>query len=348
MTGKSNFILASALKIIGVNLPPFMVVHNNIDKLPRFRNAVITIGTFDGVHLGHRQILAMMGKEAALIGGETVVITFFPHPRQVIASSQSQLFLLNTPGEKIELLERLGIGHLVIVPFTEAFSMQDARQYISDFLVRNFSPHTIIIGHDHRFGKSRSGNITLLRELAPVFGFRVVEIPEHMLQESVISSTSIRQMLARGDVAAANRLLGYAYGFSGTVVSGDGRGKQIGYPTANLRPMSDTKLLPGNGVYAVLVRLNDESGAAGMILKGMMNIGIRPTFEGTQPTLEVHLFDFNQDLYGKDIAVTFISRLRNEQKFANVEELKARLAEDRKVALLELENAVLSYQDSAT
>ncbi len=314
-----------------------MVVHNKLDKLPRFRNAVITIGTFDGVHLGHRQILNMMGEEATKVGGETVVITFFPHPRQVIASSQSQIFLLNTPEEKVELLEALGINHLIVVPFTEAFSMQDARQYISDFLVNRFSPHTIIIGHDHRFGKSRSGNIALLRELAPEFGFRVVEIPEYMLQESVISSTSIRQMLGRGDVAAANRLLGYAYGFTGTVVSGDGRGRQIGYPTANIRPLSENKLLPGNGVYAVLVNMNDASGAAGLPLKGMMNIGIRPTFEGTLPTLEVHLFDFDRDLYGKEISVTFISRLRNEQKFANVEELRARLAEDRKLALMELD-----------
>ena len=318
-----------------------MVVHKNIDKLPAFRNAVITIGTFDGVHLGHRQILRMMCEEAQKVDGEPVLITFFPHPRQVIASGQKQVFLLNTPEEKERLLAEQGIAHLVVVPFTEAFSMQDAREYIDDFLVRRFAPHTIIIGHDHRFGKSRSGNISLLRECAPAHGYRVVEIPEYMLDESAISSTRIRQLLQRGDLLSANGLLGYRFSFSGTVVEGDRRGRQIGFPTANIQPESVQKLLPGNGVYAVQVRLCSPGDEAAPPLSGMMNIGIRPTFEGTHPTVEINLFDFDSDIYGKRLAVTVVSRLRNEQKFSHAGELAEQLLRDREAAIREL-NALAS------
>jgi riboflavin kinase/FMN adenylyltransferase len=334
--GKSNFILASVIKNYPLVLP-FMVVHKNIEKLPVFRNAVVTIGTFDGVHLGHRQILRLMREEAARVGGETVLITFFPHPRQVIASSQSLIFLLNTPEEKARLLDEEGIAHLVVVPFTEAFSMQEAIQYINDFLVKKFSPHTIIIGHDHRFGKSRLGDITLLRQYAPTFGYVVLEIPEYMMRESVISSTLIRQMLQRGDMRSANSLLGYRYGFSGTVVRGDGRGRLIGYPTANIEPESDKKMIPGNGVYAVSVQLGTKANPALTLIRGMMNIGIRPTFEGTRQTIEVNLFDFEREIYGEHLHVTVVCRLRNEQKFTDAEELKNQLASDRQAAMLELD-----------
>ncbi len=317
-----------------------MQVHYNTEHLPDFKNAVVTIGTFDGVHTGHQQILQLMLDEAAAINGETVIITFHPHPRQVIAARQAELFLLNTLLEKIDLLGRYGIQHLVVVPFTEAFSLQSAEEYIQDFLVKTFHPHTIIIGHDHRFGKSRSGNFELLQQKAAVYNFIVKEIPGFMLQNNTISSTIIREALLKGNIDTANGYLGEPYFFSGTVIEGNKLGRTIGYPTANLQIEEDKKLIPGNGVYAVEVGLSNSTEVLpgnGKSYKGMMNIGIRPTVEGTQRMIEVNIFDFDAEIYGYTLTVTVIKRLRSEQKFTSLDELKTQLGKDKEQAVKVLE-----------
>lgn len=319
-----------------------MTVHTDIQHLPAFRNAVVTIGTFDGVHKGHQQILNLMIEEARKVNGETVIITFHPHPRQVIAANQTELFLLNSLEEKISLLEKYGIEHLVITPFTEAFSLQPAEAYIENFLVKTFHPHTIIIGHDHRFGKSRSGNFALLEEKAAQFNYVVKEIPEFMLQENTISSTIIRQALQKGNIETANEYLGYPYFFSGTVIEGNKLGRTIGYPTANLQITEEKKLVPGNGVYAVKVSIvngqlsMEKTPHPSLNIRnsyfGMMNIGVRPTVEGVNRMIEVNIFDFDTDIYGEILTVHIYRRLRNEQKFNGLEELKEQLGRDKELA----------------
>jgi riboflavin kinase/FMN adenylyltransferase len=308
-----------------------MTVHYDIHHLPVFKNAVVTIGTFDGVHTGHQQILELMLDEAKKIDGETVIITFDPHPRQVIAARQTALFLLNSLQEKIELLSKYGINHLVITPFTEAFSLQTADEYIEDFLIKNFHPHTIIIGHDHRFGKSRSGNFDLLKEKSAVHQYTVKEIPGFMLQNNTISSTIIREALLKGNIDTANQYLGYSYFFSGTVIEGNKLGRTIGFPTANLQIEEDKKLIPGNGVYAVQVDLK-KTGEKTTSFNGMMNIGVRPTVEGTLRMIEVNIFNFSEEIYGDRLTVHIKKRLRNEQKFNGLDELKGQLLKDSEQA----------------
>lgn len=313
-----------------------MKVHTDISNLPVFKNAVVTIGTFDGVHKGHQQILELMQDEAKAINGETVIITFHPHPRQVIAANQTELFLLNSLEEKISLLEKYGIRHLVITPFTEEFSLQPAEEYIENFLVKTFHPHTIIIGHDHRFGKSRSGNFALLEEKASQFNYLVKEIPEFMLQENKISSTIIREALQKGNIETANEYLGYPYFFSGTVVEGNKLGRTIGYPTANLSVTEEKKLIPGNGVYAVKVEVSFDKTQDRVSYSGMMNIGVRPTVEGVNRMIEVNIFDFDKEIYGNTVTVHIYKRLRNEQKFNGLDELKEQLGKDKEMAIISL------------
>jgi riboflavin kinase/FMN adenylyltransferase len=307
-----------------------MTVHTNIQQLPVFKNALITIGTFDGVHGGHQQIIQLMKSEAAKAAGETVIITFHPHPRKIVGAQKAPIYLLNTLDEKIALLEKYGIDHLVVVPFTEAFASQSAEDYIADFLVTTFHPHTIIIGHDHRFGKGRTGDFKLLEDKAPEYGYEVKEIPGYMLQDMTISSTMIREALLQGDIDTANHLLSYDYFFSGKVVEGNKLGRTIGYPTANILVADENKLIPGNGVYAVLIK-NEKLGI--MHLGGMMNIGVRPTVDGTKRTIEVNIFDFDQDIYGETLTITLKKHLRSEVKFNGLDALKAQLAKDREEAL---------------
>ena len=327
--------------------PLNMIVHHDIQHLPHFKNAVVTIGTFDGVHTGHQQIIQLMKEEAGRINGETVIITFHPHPRQVIAARQTEVFLLNTIQEKIILLEKYGIQHLVVTPFTEEFSLQTAEEYIENFLVKTFHPHTIIIGHDHRFGRSRSGNFDLLQEKAKQYNYVVKEIPGFMLQNNTISSTSIRQALQKGNIETANEYLGFPYFFSGKVVEGNKLGRTIGYPTANLVVEEDKKLIPGNGVYAVQVQLHEKDNDTSVsklptqLLTGMMNIGIRPTMEGTKRMIEVNIFEFDREIYGDLLSVTILKRLRNEQKFSGLDELKGQLAKDKEQAVGIIDNWII-------
>ena len=311
----------------------YMTVHNNIQQLPVFKNACITIGTFDGVHSGHQEIIQLMKSEAARAHGETVIITFHPHPRKIIGFNKAPIHLINTLDEKIALLENYGIGHLVVVPFTEAFANQTADAYIADFLVATFHPHTIIVGHDHRFGKGRSGNFQLLEDKAAEYGYVVQEIPGYMLNHTTISSTRIRESLLKGDIETAAHFLGYDYFFSGKVVEGNKLGRTIDYPTANLFMEDESKLVPGNGVYAVLI--NDQKLKINN-LGGMMNIGVRPTVDGIQRMIEVNIFDFDKDIYGDTLTITLKKHLRSEVKFNGLDALKAQLAMDKQAALIEL------------
>jgi riboflavin kinase/FMN adenylyltransferase len=285
-----------------------MTVYTNIQDLPIFNNAVITIGTFDGVHFGHQQILSLMKSAAKQVNGETVIITFHPHPRKIIGANKSPIYLLNTLDEKINLLEKYGIDHLIIIPFTEKFAQQSAEDYIADFLVNTFHPHTIIIGHDHRFGKDRKGDFQLLEDKAFEFGYQVKEIPGYMLNDITISSTKIREALLNGDIEKAHDLLSYDYYFTGKVVKGNQLGRTIGYPTANIQMMDENKLIPCNGVYSVLVS-NDKSKINRK--EGMMNIGYRPTVDGNNQTIEVNLFNFDQSIYDETLTITLKKYLRS-------------------------------------
>lgn len=304
-----------------------MQVHHQIEALPRFRNAVLTIGTFDGVHAGHRQIIAAMKKEAQAVGGETVIITFHPHPRKIV-HPDVPLQLINTLEEKIALLQAQGIDHVIVVPFNEAFASLPADAYIADFLIRRFQPHTIIIGYDHHFGKGRQGNFKLLEEKAPRYGYRLIEIPQHVLNEIQISSTKIRKALLAGEVATANKLLGYAFFFSGLVVHGDKLGRTIGYPTANLQYIDTDKIHLGEGVYAVTALVDGKQ------FKGMLSIGKRPTVNGTEEKAEVNLFDFNQEIYGAVVTVEVHYYLRGQERYPDLEALKAQIHRDKEQSLL--------------
>ncbi len=307
-------------------------VHRDLEHLPKFKNAVVTIGTFDGVHLGHQQIIQQLKEEAFRIGGETVIITFHPHPRKIIAAGKHDIKILNALNEKIELLHKKGIDHVAVVPFNDSFSNQTATEYVENFLVKKFQPHTIITGYDHRFGKDRAGDYHLLEELGLKHNYKVKEIPGHILNEVTISSTRVREALLNGDINTANNLLGYAYFFEGKVTGGDKRGRTIGYPTANLKIEEEEKLIPGNGVYAVQLKVSKDA----EILKGMMNIGIRPTVDGTHRTIEVNIFDFDKNIYRQTLGVYVKHYLRGEIKFNGLEQLKQQLAQDKIDALKKL------------
>ena len=304
-----------------------MRVHTDLSILPVFKNAVITIGTFDGVHTGHQQIIAQMKEEAAAINGETVIITFHPHPRKIISSKN--IFILNTLKEKIELLERRTVDHLVVVPFNEDFAQQSPAEYVKNFLFEKFHPHTVIIGYDHRFGKDRRGDYHLLEDMAAESGFKVKEIPEHVLNKVIISSTRIREALLKSDISTANNYLGYPYFFEGKIVEGNKSGRTIGFPTANLQIEDEEKLIPGNGVYAVHIENKEKNS---LLLKGMMNIGIRPTINGINRMIEVNIFDFDENIYGQILRVYVKYYLREEIKFSGLAALKDQLLKDRKSA----------------
>ena len=311
-----------------------MNIYRDITELPLFKNAIITIGTFDGVHNGHRQILNQLIEEANEVDGTPVVITFYPHPKQIVGNDHSSVLVLNTLEEKSALLAEVGIEHLVVVPFTKEFAEQSAEDYIKNFLVSSFNPHTIIIGYDHRFGKNRAGNYELLEVKGQEFNYRVKEIPEHILHNITISSTKIRTQLLEGNISTANELLGYDYFFSGNVITGKQLGRTIGFPTANLAINNESKLIPGNGVYAVTVQIENDK----TIFNGMMNIGVRPTFEKTERTIEVNIFDFDSPIYDKQLTVHIKTRLRDEMKFDGIDSLKNQLNRDREMAISHLTN----------
>lgn len=306
--------------------------------LPSFTRAVITIGSFDGVHLGHQQILSQMQQVAKAIDGETVIITFYPHPRKIVSSIPGDVKLLTTLSEKKDLLAAAGIDHLVVVPFNHLFAQLSAQDFVSTFLFKQFHPHTIIIGYDHRFGKGRLGDYQLLEKMGAEIGFQVKEIDEQMLQASAISSTRIRKALLSHHIPEATALLGYPYFFEGVVMKGNQLGRTIGFPTANLQITEEDKLIPANGVYVVEVRLLNEHRASMGNHTGMMNIGIRPTVDGKSRVIEVHIFDFSETIYQHLIQVRLLHFLRDEIRFPHFEALQNQLHSDKRAALDWLEH----------
>lgn len=300
-----------------------MNVVRTIEQPLQISNAVITIGTFDGVHRGHQMILEHIKTEAKKINGESVVITFHPHPRLLLRPDDRSLQLISTLEEKIELLEKYGVDHLVVVPFTREFSNLSADEYISKFLVDNFHPKKIVIGYDHQFGKNRVGNIDYLHKHQKEYNYEVDEIPKKVVNDIDVSSTKIRKALSAGDVKEAAKLLGHSYTLQGIIKKGKQLGRTIGFPTANINSPEELKLMPAFGVYAVMVYYKN------LAYKGMMNIGNRPTVDGTHMTIEVNIFDFDREIYGEELKVEFVDRIRDEVKFDHLDALKQQIILDK-------------------
>lgn len=302
-----------------------MVTVQSISKYDERHPTAITIGTFDGVHIGHRKILERLIKNAATLELKSTVLTFFPHPRMVL-QKDSDIKLLNTIGEKTKILRELGLDQLIIHPFTKEFSRLSATEFVRDILVNDLKTKKIIIGYDHRFGRNRNANITDLRAFGSALDFQVEEIPAQEIDEVSVSSTKIRRALEEGDVSTANTYLGYRYMLTGTIQKGKGLGRQINFPTANLHIKETYKLVPKNGVYVV------QSNLFGKMVYGMMNIGYNPTVEGKDKSTEIHFFDFNKDLYGKEIQVDILHRIRDEHKFESVDALQKQLQKDKETS----------------
>lgn len=306
-----------------------MKIYTHIDEFKQIKNAVLTIGTFDGVHIGHQKIISRLKEVAQQKGGETVILTFFPHPRMILHPDDLNIKLISTMDEKAELMKNLGIDHLIITPFTRDFSNLNPQEYIKDILVEKIGTTHIIIGYDHRFGKDRSGGLVELQNYASEFGYEVEEIPEQDIDDVAISSTKIRNALLIGDVKTAENFLGYPFHLSGKVIKGDQIGRTIGFPTANLFVEESYKLIPSDGIYAVSVdfksgQLKDKSA------KGMAYIGHRPTINGMSRNIEVNIFDFNEDIYGETIRLNFLKYLRDDLKFNSLDELKEQLGKDER------------------
>ncbi|MBL7849384.1 MAG: bifunctional riboflavin kinase/FAD synthetase [Cyclobacteriaceae bacterium] len=304
-----------------------MKIYHSPGDFTRLPFAVVTSGTFDGVHLGHRKILDRVKEVAQRHGGETVVITFWPHPRLVLKPEDQTLKLLNTFEEKAELLKEQGIQHLVRIPFTKEFSQLSSLEFIHKILIDAIGTRKLVIGYDHHFGKNREGSFELLRANAPALGFDVEEIPAQDIDHVTVSSSKIRRALESGDVTTARHFLGRSYSISGLVVKGDKLGRVMGYPTANLAIESHFKLVPADGIYAVRVLHGDRW------YGGMLYIGNRPTVNGIKRTIEVNIFDFDSDIYGETLTVTFEQLLRTDSKFRDLEALKQQLHLDKQLAL---------------
>ena len=308
-----------------------MVIHTDLNSFAGVNRPVLTTGTFDGVHHGHQVIIKRLNEIAKREKGESVLFTFHPHPRLVLNPEDKSLRLLNTVEEKQDLLERTGLDHLLVLPFSRDFSRLHAREFVRDVLVEKLHVHAMVVWHDHRFGRDREGGIGMLREQGEEFGFRVEEIPAQEVEHVQVSSTKVREALLNGAVERSHEWLGYPYRLDGVVVKGDQRGRTIGWPTANVGAIDPYKLIPANGVYAVVATV------AGTEFEGMLNIGVRPTVEahGTR-TVEVNLFGLDREIYGEPISVRLWQRLRNEKRFAGLEELKAQLAKDKEAAMQSL------------
>lgn len=303
-----------------------MKVYTNIDDFKGIKNPVVTTGMFDGVHLGHQKIISRLKEIAQENNGETVVLTFYPHPRMVLFPEDNELELLNTQKEKIELLEKYGIDHLIIYPFTKEFSRLTSVEFVRNILVNKINTKRLVIGYNHHFGRNREGSFEHLKEYGPLYGFEVEEIPAKDIDHVDISSTKTRNALLTGDVKSATRFLGHFYSITGKVIEGLKLGRTIGYPTANIVVDDKYKLIPGDGIYAVKVKLDDA------MFDGMLSIGNNPTVEGKGRSIEVNIFDFESTIYGKDITIYFIERLRDEMKFKDLEELKVQLLKDEENA----------------
>ena len=344
-----------------------MKIYNHIDEFTRVNNAVVTIGTFDGVHVGHQKIINRLLEITEQSGGESVILTFFPHPRMILHPEDINIKLISTMAEKAGLLEQAGIDHLIITPFTRDFSNLSPQKYIKDFLVDRIGTKRLVIGYDHHFGKDRSGGLEHLQRYSIEYGFEVEEIPKQDIHDIAVSSTKIRQAILSGDIQTANDFLGYPFHLTGKVIKGDQIGRQLGFPTANLFIEEVYKLIPSDGIYAVKVEISgqrseisDQRSEEGEVpptynpqpktsnlkphsfnlkpLNGMAYIGHRPTINGMTRNIEVNIFDFDQDIYGENIQIHFLDFIRPDQKFSSLEDLKRQLKKDETVVRMSLKN----------
>lgn len=304
-----------------------MQIHQGIAAFPPGIRAIVTSGTFDGVHLGHRKIISRVNELARQHQGQGVLLTYWPHPRMVLDPNSSDLKLLSTLDEKAELLAACGVDHLVVLPFNRDFSLQSSHDFIERILVSGLHTHTLVMGYDHRFGRNREGGFEYLTENAPQYGFAVEEIPRQDIDHLAISSSKIRQALLSGEVLTATALLGRPYELTGTVVKGRQLGRQLGYPTANLEIPEAFKLIPSDGIYAVQVRWHNYW------YGGMLSIGTNPTVDGTHRTVEVNLFDFDSEIYGEKLTLRFIGWLRPHIKFDSVPALVTQIGADKQDSL---------------
>ncbi|TAF47767.1 MAG: bifunctional riboflavin kinase/FAD synthetase [Sphingobacteriales bacterium] len=335
-----------------------MKIYHHLNEFKKLSRAVVTIGTFDGVHFGHQKIIARLVQEAKAIQAEVVILTFFPHPRMILHPEDQHLKLINTINEKALLLERFGVNHLIITPFTRDFSNLWPQQYIEQILVNTIGTTKIIIGHNHHFGKDRSGNISELQKYAPQYGYQVIEIPQQEVENSGVSSTKIRNALLNSDVDTANQYMGHPFTINGKVIRGDQIGRTMGYPTANIFIDESYKLIPSDGIYAVKVYINtDDIKNKNQEIKnpytlnnsylqhshihknafksylGMAYIGHRPTINGMSQNIEVNIFDFNSDIYHQTIKIEFLHFIRHDIKFDGLAALTQQLGKDKEIAL---------------
>ena len=300
-----------------------MKIYTNLDEVNLIKKPVLTIGTYDGVHLGHQKIIHYLNTKAKEVGGESVVFTFHPHPRMVLHPTDHNLELLQTIDERAKKLEQAGVNHLIVFPFSKEFSRLTAVEFIRDILVNKIGIHTLVVGYDHQFGRNREGTMQHLEELAPLYDFNIEEISAFIKDEIKISSTKIRAALQIGDISVASKYLGDLFELTGEVIQGDQIGNTINFPTANIKLKEDYKLIPCNGVYAVKVISN------GAEFSGMLNIGFRPTIlDKGERRIEVNIFDFNNDIYGQTLTLKFVKMIRTEKTFANLDQLKNQLIKD--------------------
>lgn len=308
-----------------------IVFLKNVKRDPK---TVLTVGTFDGVHAGHKVLVNRVLNVAMREGGRSVIVTFDPHPRDIINPGKAGIKLLSSLDERSELLADLGVDEMVVIPFDRDFSLLTSEEFVRDIIWDKIGISDFVIGYDHQFGRNREGTIETVQELGRELGFKTHVVSKQEVGDKTVSSTAIRRAIhEEGDLQLAASLLDKHYILNGTVVHGDKRGKQIGYPTANIKPQNEKKVVPKIGVYAVWVRYEGE------FFKGMMNIGERPTFDGNSITLEVHILDFDSDIYGKEVQLQFVKRIRDEQQFGGLEELKDQLKMDEKSTRSVLENS---------
>ena len=301
-----------------------MKIFEGFECITSIKNPVLTIGTFDGVHIGHQKIIELLNKAANEIEGESVLFTFYPHPKMILFPENHGVKLIQTQDEKLKKLEQLGLQNLIIQPFTSDFSNLTATEFVRDFLVKKLNVRKLIVGYDHQFGKNREGNFQFLKNASKTYGFEVIEITAQEIDEVNISSTKIRNALRNGDIKTANSFLGMPFEINGFVEKGKQLGRTIGFPTANLKIVDDIKIIPGNGVYAVEIVLQKNTHFI-----GMLNIGIRPTVSNENNiSIEVNIFDFQEDIYDQEISIKLITRIRDEQKFDSLEDLKTQLKKD--------------------
>lgn len=303
-----------------------MSVYNEIPKKHIFKNPVITIGSFDGVHMGHKKILSTLKERADEIKGETIVLTFSSHPRKVL-NPDINIKIITTTEEKIRALRDFGIDHVILLNFTREISLMHAYDFYNEYLIKKIGVKEIVIGYDHAFGKDREGNVDFLYRLSKVTGVGITRVHEKDIQTRPVSSTWIRNELEDGNMALVTKLLGRHYALSGSVVKGAGRGRNIGFPTANISPDDMDKIIPGDGVYAVYVYID------GHRKQGLLNIGNNPTFSQIKKTIEVHIVDFNKDIYDNKITIEFIDKIRNEIKFKSVSALVKQIEADKTAIL---------------